>query len=545
MIIFKSLKNVINSFYLYSPIFFEANRYTQNTYILNRRISFFTILFLSSTLVFSQLNEPDSSTFTNSKLDKIIVNELEIDTLKWYFEDYKKSIIIDSSWQNLWTTQSLFKHQQDVYKEGKYFAEVDKILHTDTLKKRLQILNAKTPLNISYHPDLENVISYYLKSEKENTERLMSLSQYYFPMFESVLDKYDIPLEIKYLAIVESALNPRAKSWVGATGLWQFMYSTGKMYDLNVSSYVDERMDPIRSTEAAAKYLRHLYDVFKDWNLALAAYNSGPGNVNKAIRRSGGKKNYWAIRPFLPRETASYVPAFLAMNYLFEYAEEHQYQPKLPAVPYLATDTLKIKNLIKLEHVAKITNTDLDFLKFLNPSYKLDIIPYEKEKSYTIRLPYNAIGVYVANEDKVYDFAKTEIAKSEEVLPKYYKTSDKIRYRVRSGDYLGRIAERYGVRVSEIRRWNGMRSNRIKIGDRLTIYPRKANYTQSPTRTPTSAQGSKSTTSVSKGTYIVKPGDSLWSISRQFEGVTINDLKKINNLKNSALKPGMTLKISS
>ena len=509
------------------------------------KIYFFTLSLMFSLASFSQSKVEESKILTHSKLDKIVVNELSLDTLKWYFEDYKKSIIIDSSWQKLWSNQTLFNQQQESYQNQEYFSQVDKTLNTDTLKKRLIVLNSKTPLDITYHPDLENVINYHLKVGKGNTERLMSLSQYYFPMFESVLDKYDIPLEIKYLAIVESALNPRAKSRAGATGLWQFMYTTGKAYDLDVSSYVDERMDPIRSTEAAAKYLKHLYGIFEDWNLALAAYNSGPGNVNKAIRRSGGQKDYWALRPYLPRETSGYVPAFLAMNYLFEYAEEHQYQPDLPTVPFLATDTIQTKNLIKLEQVAKITNTDFEFLQFLNPSYKLDIIPYEKDKTYTIRLPYNAVGVFVTNEDKVYEFAKQEIAKSEEELPKYYKTSDKIRYRVRSGDYLGKIAERYGVGISQIKRWNGMRNNKIGVGDRLTIYPRNANYTQSPSSNSDKQISTVKSTTKNGETYVVKPGDSLWSISKKFSGVTINELKKLNNLKNSALKPGMKLKISS
>jgi membrane-bound lytic murein transglycosylase D len=488
-----------------------------------------------------------SQELTRSKLDKVIINQIELDTLVWFFEDFKKSVVIDDKWQEIFSDLSIYEHQQKIYRAEEYLTEVDKNISSELIKERLKTLNAKSPLDIGYHPDLENVINYYLKSEKANTERLMSLSMYYFPMFESIFDKYDIPLEIKYLALVESALNPRAKSWVGATGLWQFMYGTGKIYDLDVSSYVDERMDPIRSTEAAAKYLKHLYDIFEDWNLALAAYNSGPGNVNKAIRRSGGQKNYWAIRPFLPRETAGYVPSFFAMMYLFEYADEHQYQPELPAVPYLATDTIQTKNLIKLEQIAEITNTDLEFLKFLNPSYKLDIIPYEPEKQYTLRLPYKAAGLYVANEDKIYDFAKKEIARSKEKLPEYYKTSDKIFYRVRRGDVLGKIAERYGVRVSEIKRWNGLRSSRIDIGDRLTIYPRKANYTQSPVKTSKDKSVSKSDDEQDNKTefYVVKPGDSLWSISRKFKGVTVKDLKTLNDLNNNALKPGMTLKISS
>ena len=196
-----------------------------------------------------------------------------------------------------------------------------------------------------------------------------------------------------------------------------------------------------------------------------------------------------------------------------------------------------------MEEVAKVTNTDVEFLKFLNPSYKLDIIPFEPEKKYSIRLPHQAVGVFVANEDKIYDYAKQEIAQSQEALPQYYKVSDKVRYRVKSGDYLGRIAELYGVRVSEIKRWNSMRNNNLRIGQRLTIYPRKANYTQSPTQTKNKTKGQQN--SSHQKTYIVQPGDSLWSISRQFQGLSVQDLKSFNNLTNTALKPGMTLKISS
>ncbi|MGX1025252.1 LysM peptidoglycan-binding domain-containing protein [Psychroflexus sp. MBR-150] len=508
---------------------------------MNKQYLIISICFLITNFINAQ---DQNINFTNSKLDKVVLKEMQIDTLVWYFEDFKESIVIDSSWQKLLSNQQLFKHQQDLYANENYIETVDYELSTDTLKHRLSLLNAKTPLDISYSKDLESVIQYYLKREKEKTEKLMRLSQYYFPMFESVFDKYNIPLEIKHLALVESALNPRAKSWVGATGLWQFMYSTGKMYNLEVSSYVDERMDPVRSTEAAAKYLNHLYNIFEDWDLALAAYNSGPGNVNKAIRRSGGQKDYWSIRPYLPRETAGYVPSFLAMLYIFEYADAHDFQPQSSPMPYLATDTIQTKNLIKLEQVAEITNTDIEFLKFLNPSYKLGIIPYEPEKNYTLRLPYKAAGLFAANEDKFYDYAQKDIAASEETLPQYYKVSDKIRYRVKRGDYLGKIASRYGVRVSEIRRWNGMRNNRINIGDRLTIYPRKANYTQSPKR---KIKNDKKDHQLSKNQkiYVVKPGDSLWSISKKFEGLSVEDLKKINNINNTTLKPGMTLKLKS
>src|SRR5690606_13901135 len=228
--------------------------------------------------------------------------------------------------------------------------EIDSVYHfnvdTDTLKARLKLLNQKTPFNIVYNPSLENVIRYFLTRKRDMMSRMLTISQFYFPLFEQELDNQNVPLELKYLAIVESALNPRARSRVGATGLWQFMYGTGKMYDLDVSSYVDERSDPINSTKAASLYLKKLHDIFNDWDLALAAYNSGPGNVNKAIRRSGGYKNYWNIRRNLPRETAGYVPAFLATMYIFEYAEEHGFTRQVTDRPYFETDTVHVKSTI-------------------------------------------------------------------------------------------------------------------------------------------------------------------------------------------------------
>src|SRR5690606_8123212 len=264
--------------------------------------------------------------YTSQKQDSLEINHLTDDDFasgldqKWLEELYSNHLF-DTIYQTI--------NKLD-YKEVD-FPE----LPTDTLKKRLALLNAKTPFNIAYNPALENVIKTFLKNRRTSFERLMGLSHLYFPMFEHEFDKYNIPLELKYLAIVESALKPRARSRVGATGLWQFMFSTGKMFGLNVSSYVDERCDPIKSTEAAAKYLSKLYEIFGDWDLALAAYNSGPGNVTKAIRRSGGYNNYWNIRAYLPRETAGYVPAFLATMYIFEYAEEHGFFPEKPVFNHI------------------------------------------------------------------------------------------------------------------------------------------------------------------------------------------------------------------
>ena len=372
--------------------------------------------------------------------------------------------------------------------------------------------------------------------------RLMGLSHYYFPMFEEALDKEDIPLEVKYLAIVESALKPKARSRVGATGLWQFMFATGKMYGLDVSSYVDERRDPIKSTDAAAKYLAKLYKIFGDWDLALAAYNSGPGNVSKAIRRSGGYTNYWNIRPNLPRETAGYLPAFLATMYIFEFAEEHGFKPERPAFQYIETDTVRVKRMITLDQVAEVTGVKIEELQYLNPSYKFDIIPFVKDENYTLRLPLYAVGSFVANEDKIYAFAKTELDKREKPLPQFFESDTKTRYRVRSGDYLGKIARKYGVRVSQIKRWNGLRSNNLKVGQRLTIYPRNPGGAKTVSKAKTSV---KTVVNIAgKKTYKVTSGDSLWSIAQKFSGVSVQNIKDWNNISSNKLKIGMTLVVS-
>ncbi len=462
-----------------------------------------------------------------------------LDTIK-ELQDHELAAEIDQKWMEELYSTSLFDTIYRDVKGLKYEAVYYPELSTDTLKARLERLNAKTPFNVEYNPGLENVIKSFLKNRHQSFERLMGLSKYYFPMFERELDNYNIPLEMKYLAIVESALKPRAKSRVGATGLWQFMFATGKQYGLDVSSYVDERSDPIKSTESASRYLAKLYQIFGDWDLALAAYNSGPGNVSKAIRRSGGYKNYWNIRPNLPRETAGYVPAFLATMYIFEYAKEHGFIQHKPRFNYVETDTIRVKHMITLDQVSEFTGVKMETLQFLNPSYKLDIIPVIEGENYTLRLPRNVIGAFVNNEDEMYAFAKAEFDKREKPLPQLLKADTKTRYRVKSGDYLGKIARKFGVRVSQIKRWNGLRSNNLKIGQRLTIFPRNPSST---TKKTTSKQ--KRSVGNHKGkTYKVKSGDSLWSIAQKFPGVSVKNIRDWNDISGNKLKPGMTLRVS-
>ncbi len=448
-------------------------------------------------------------------------------------KDFAYARKIDSLWlQDLYSN----KRFEEIYGSIKNldFTPVDyQELTTETLKQRLKELDAKTPFHIEYNASLESVIKGYLKNRRKTMAKLMALSDYYFPMFEETFDRHNIPLEMKYLAIVESALVPTAQSPVGAKGLWQFMFSTGKLYDLNVNSYVDERADPVKSTEAAARYLKKLYTIFNDWDLALAAYNSGPGNVSKAIRRSGGKRNYWNIRQHLPRETAGYLPAFYATMYIFEYAEEHGFKSSGPKFPYIITDSVQVKKTISLEQVSKITSIDTTELRFLNPQYKLGIIPYVENKKYTLRLPVDKMGLFLSNEKAVYAYALSEFNKREKPLPEFIDQPAHVRYRVRSGDYLGKIAKKFGVGVSQIKRWNKLRSTRLRVGQRLTIYPRK--FVNSSKYNTTSAENKK--------TYTVRNGDSLWSIAQKFPGVTVEHLKKWNNISSTKLKPGMKLKI--
>lgn len=492
------------------------------------------------TLVSQKTKVVDSLIDGNKNLSKIIKAQIDsVSALSFLDNDHAASI--DEKWLEELYGNDLYDSISKSISELT-FEEVDyPELSTETLKARLKVLNTKTPFNVEYNPGLESVIKSYLKNRRESLQRLITLSTYYFPMFEQELDSHDIPLEIKYLAIVESALKPRAKSRVGATGLWQFMYNTGKMYGLDVSSYVDERSDPIKSTEAATKYLSKLYEIFGDWDLALAAYNSGPGNVTKAIRRSGGYQNYWNIRHNLPRETAGYLPAFLATMYIFEYAEEHGFTKAKPEFVYKETDTVRVKQMITLDQVSEVTGVAIEELQFLNPSYKLDIIPYIKDENYTLRLPRNVIGPFVNNEDQIYAYAKAEFDKREKPLPQFFEAESKTIYRVRSGDFLGKIARKYGVRVSQIKQWNGLRSNNISIGQRLTIYPSKPYTTQGSTNKP----GSSVKLNPSNVTYYtVKEGDSLWSISQKFSGVSVQNIKDWNGISGTKLKPGMKLKIS-
>ena len=448
------------------------------------------------------------------------------------------AVLIDSLWMNELIKSPLYDTVQYVLEDDEILVTDLEDLSTDLLKERLEYLNSKTPFNIEYSPHLEQVIRTYLQKRKSSLSSIMERARYFFPMFEEHLAKYNIPLELKYLAIVESGLNPKARSHMGATGLWQFMYQTGKYYNLEVSSYIDERSDPFRATEAACMYLESLYKIYNDWSLALAAYNSGPGNVTKAIRRSGGSTNYWNIRQYLPRETAAYVPAFYATLYIFEFANEHNLKAKENAISYYATDTVQIKRQLTFTQINETLNVDIDVLKFLNPQYKLEIIPYIKDKKYTLTLPRKDIGNFVNNEQLIYAYADIEDAKQKKPFPEYLVMSSTITHKVKSGEYLGKIAAKHGVSESNLKRWNNLKSTKLQIGQKLVIHPKNAHPVVATKTAPTNKNNE------AHSFYIVKLGDSLWSIAKKYSNVSVQNIKEWNNIWSvKSLKPGIKLKI--
>ena len=346
------------------------------------------------------------------------------------------------------------------------------IINKDSIKSRIEYINSKTPFQIDYTPLLEETIINYLENRQSTYLELYSKSEYFFPIFENALQKYNVPLELKYLPVIESALNPRAKSRVGATGLWQFMFNTAKDLDLKVNSYVDERMDPIKSSEAAAKYLSELYARFNDWNLAIAAYNYGPGNIRRAIKASG-YSNFWNLRGYLPKETANYVPSFIATLYLFEFAHKHEIKKMTNELALALTDTIPIKKMVSFSHISDKIDISIETLSFLNPSYIHSIIPSVKNKQYYLTLPQGHTDIFTEKEVEIYNMAELDYNSREKPLPQLYELNSRTVYRVVNGDFLGKIARNYGVRVSDIKKWNKLKDDKIGIGKRLIIFPKK------------------------------------------------------------------------
>lgn len=420
------------------------------------------------------------------------------------------------------------------------------IFEDSVLRARVQSLNANTPIDLSYNKYVKAFIELYANRRRVLTSNMLGIAPVYFPIFEEALDKFNMPLELKYLAIVESALNPTAVSRAGAKGLWQFMYPTGKMYDLNVTSYFDERMDPYKSTIAACRYMSDLYKLYGDWNMVLAAYNSGPGNVNKAIRRSGGKRNFWEIRPFLPRETRSYVPAFIAVTYIMNYSTEHNIFPTQPEIVCFKRDTVHVNLQLSFEQVSQYIDLPVEYIRYLNPTYKLDFIP-ALDNAKALCLPSNKVGVYLTNEKAMYADLR-RIAKEDSVhaAMKAAVVEKTIIHVVRSGDVLGSIANKYNCTVSQIMSWNNKSSTRINPGDRLRIVriEEVAESSTKPDKQNKASVESKEVEGLQFKYYVIQEGDTLWDIANRFDNTSVSELKELNKELNfHRLKPGTKVKV--
>ncbi len=527
-----------------------------------------------------------------------IINVASLDTLKGYEKYYR----IPDEDLNKYFSDKLDSMVNSWYVQNAFLLDSMELAEADTLKQTLpdsvyvqRLQSMQSAVSLSYNNTVKNFITMYTVRKPKQVAVMLGLANYYFPIFEEALAKYGLPMELKYLPIIESALNPGANSVASAVGLWQFMYSTGKMYKLEISTFVDERRDPIKATEAAVRYLKDLYNIYKDWHLVIAAYNCGPGNVNKAIKRTGDKKDYWEIYYRLPKETRGYVPAFIAANYVMNFYQSHNILPKTPDFPII-TDTLMVNDYLHFNQISEVIGVPVEQIRSLNPQYRRDIIPASKDKPYCLVLPQDEISSYLENESTIHDHRRNEFFPNNQIVnpqnnfasksPNDIKGRDKVIYTVKSGDNLGMISAWFRVRTSDLKFWNKMHKNYLSAGQKLTIYVlegqgeyysqickmSRAEKQKSLNRKPTTdipqnlasaakpkpvetvvkenkpevkavaeavTPGKKDTSSVKSNEladnefvyYTVRKGDNFWSIAKKFPGVSNTEIMKLNNIR--------------
>ena len=400
--------------------------------------------------------------------------------------------------------------------------------------QRIEYLASQTTIPLVYNVHVKRFIELYAVQRRKLTSRMLGLAHVYFPLFEETLDKYNMPLELKYLAMIESALNPLAGSRVGAKGLWQFMYATGKLYGLNSNTLVEDRYDPIKATDAACRCMLDLYNKYKDWFLVLAAYNAGPGNVNKAIVRAGGVMDYWAIWPYLPRETQSYVPSFIAVNYVVSYAAEHNLYPLNPGLLMTGTDTVWVRDVLSFAQLNETIEVPMEDLRTFNPQYVKEIIPATDTTPFVLRLPTQYALKFVEKECDIYAYKTQEMVDKEKILKEVKEVSNRTVHVVKKGETLSSIAKKYHISVSNLKKWNNLKKDVISVGQKLTIYSSGG---------PMASGSSDSGSSSSPKYHVVKSGETLNTIAQKYH-TTVANLKKLNNLKSDTISVKQKLRVS-
>ena len=487
------------------------------------------------------------------RVETEITDSLELEMLAAYgeaverstetFEPLEYTAEVSDSLLNIWYAHRQAYAEDDMDLDSiRFESNVPDEVYIERIKKMNSFIT------LPYNEIVRNYIVMYSEKMPQRMGYMLGMCRYYMPIFEEIFNRYDMPEELKAMTIIESAMNPLAVSRVGAKGMWQFMYSTAKHYGLHIDSFVDERLDPVKSAEAAAQYLQDAYEIFGDWNLAIASYNCGAGNVNKAIRRAGGQRDFWSIWPFLPRETRGYVPAFVGALYTMTYYKEHGIKPQSVGMP-VAVDTFCINKQLHLKQISELTGAPLEELKNLNPQYRHEIIP-GNEREYILRLPYNYTNAFIEFEDSLYKH-KADVYFNPVTIKKIKDGGDgeMIIYKVKSGDYLGKIAGKYRCSVAQIKKWNGLKSNNIRVGQTLRIYrggvvssSSGSSSSSSSSSASTSSSSSSSSQSGTKITYTVKSGDVLGRIAEK-HGVGLSELKKWNGLTSNDIRVGQKLTI--
>lgn len=528
------------------------NKLIKKATVLRFLSIFVSLIFISPLLLGKQDND---STFVN-----------DVNQTKPIFEDNLDSML------NLWYVQNS-AITEDLVNDSILNDSIISNIPDSVYAYRLSRI--PSVFKLTYNPIVRKYIEMYTQQKRDRVRVMIGMTDYYFPIFDDIFDYYDVPNEMKYMSIIESALNPRARSRTRAIGVWQFMYGTGKRYGLTINSLVDERRDPVRETHAAAQFCKDLYDIFGDWQLVLAAYNCGPGNVNKAIRRAGGRKDFWDIYRYLPRETRGHVPAFIAAVYTINYAKEHNITP-IPTFMPTRTDTVMVNRDLHLLQVAQILKLPIEQLRDLNPQYIHDIIP-AKGTQYPLMLPVEYTGKFIDFQDSIYAYKDSIFFNYKELnkSPNYNAYSKKggirptgnftsVYYTVKMGDNLGVISEWFDCRINDLMDWNDLYSSRIRSGQRLVVYvPKKSSYYYQQINAMTFDQkrqlkngGAVKRTAVSIQTtvnenqstkfvyYTVKEGDTLWDIAKKYPGISDADIRKWNNLSESSnIIPGQQIKI--